>query len=76
MQRLDESSNRRQWTRPVLTQLRVSGRTDSGGQPPRPSIYEGVCLPTSQNTLMGAINYRVPTSGDAVDGSSPECYRM
>ena len=75
MQRQDESSNRRQWTRPVLKQLRVEG-TDSTGVNPSPRIYEGICLPTSQNTHARSGSYRAPTSGEPLDGSNAECTRQ
>ena len=61
--------NRRQWTRPVLTELRVSGRTNTGTEP---SIRycEGVCPTTIYPKIQG---YRAPTSAEPTDGSNPEC---
>ena len=73
MQRQDESSNRRQWVRPVLKQLRVTSDTDSGTVNTADG-WEGGCPPSHPTGGIGdnyAI-YRAPTSSE-VGQFTPTC---
>ena len=53
----------------MLTELRVSGQTNTGSLPSL-RYYEGVCPTTVYPNIQG---YRAPTSAEPTDGSSPEC---